>query len=104
VRAIYFLPDRTATPTHIVETVAAKNRVRRKLMSGTAGLVAAPTTLPPHIARDSPQAALIRRGIDDERLTRRYRIGIERLIAELSTEPLDDMKLAALWRFIASEP
>ena len=102
VRAIYFLPDRTSTPTHIVETVAAKNRVRRKLMSG-ATVAGEPTALPAHIAKDSPQAALIRRGIDDARLARRYRAGIERLMAEMSGEALDDVKLAALWRWIDAE-
>jgi len=102
VRAIYFLPDRAATPTHIIETVAAKNRVRRRVLCKVAHC-GTPTALPAHIAKDSPQAALLRRGIDDDRLAKRHRAGIERLMSEMATEPLDDAKLAALWRLIAAE-
>ena len=103
VRAIYFLPDRETTPTHILETVAAKNRVRRRVL-GTAAHRGTPTALPPRIARDSAQAALLRRGIDDERLTRRHRAGIECLLGEIAGEPLDDAKLADIWRLIDAEP
>src|SRR5207253_1045646 len=87
-----------------IETVAAKNRVRRRLLDPSPD---APRhgpslfALPPHLPRDAPAVALIRK-LRAARLgcpphiARRYRAGIERLFAEMSREYIDDRRLREL--------
>jgi superfamily II DNA or RNA helicase len=77
VKAIYFIPENRG----IIETVARKNRIRRRAMKS--GVVEArPSTLRPRVPRD---AACLRY---DELPARRYKAGIELLIPELPLERL----------------
>ncbi len=109
VRAIYFVPQ--GRRTRIVETVASKNRVRRRLLD--AACVASIcqtsiTALPPHLTRDAPAVALIRllrsRGLHaPPQLARRYRAGVERLFAEMSGEFIDRRRLDDLLALLGAE-
>ena len=109
VQAIYFIPE--TRRTRIIETVAAKNRVRRRLLDPSPD---APRhgpslfALPPHLPRDAPAVALIRK-LRAARLgcpphiARRYRAGIERLFAEMSREYIDDRRLRELMALLRAE-
>jgi superfamily II DNA or RNA helicase len=106
VRAVYFLPDRT--PTRIVETIAAKNRARRRLLAPAHEPLDAETlqALPQHLPRDSAAVALLRAldgNAPPELLSRRYRAGAERLMAEMSDELLDRAKIEELTALLAAE-
>ncbi len=110
VRAIYFIPE--TRRTGVVETVAAKNRARRRLLDrkGTADRAHAASrlALPARLTRESSAAALIRslraRGIaDPPQIARRYRAGIERLFAEMSREYIDERRLRDLLALLEGE-
>jgi superfamily II DNA or RNA helicase len=106
VRAIYFLPDRT--PTRIVETIAAKNRARRRLLAPAVETLDAETlqALPQRLPRDSAAVALLRAlngNAPSELFTRRYRAGVERLMRELAGESLDGAKIEDLAVLLAAE-
>ncbi|HEX8618152.1 MAG TPA: DEAD/DEAH box helicase [Thermoanaerobaculia bacterium] len=87
VRAIYFVPD--SRETRIVETIARKNRTRRRVLKPSvppAPRDATHATLPPRIPRD----AACRR-VDGELpdlLARRHKAGIEQLFTEMSVDDL----------------
>jgi hypothetical protein len=83
VRAIYFIPQ--TRHTRVVETVARKNRVRRRVFSGEVALEPSRPTLRPRVTREAACARL-----DDvpEVLARRHKAGIEQLMNEL---PLQDV-------------
>lgn len=94
VRAIYFLPE--SRETRIVETVARKNRVRRRaLQSGKAARRNdGQPTLRPRLTRD---AAITRLKLDGpEVLLRRHKAGLELLIEEMAREYIDDERIAHL--------
>jgi hypothetical protein len=109
VRAVYFLPERT--PTRIVETIAAKNRARRRLL----GMRAAPPfdaasllALPQRLPRDAAAVALLRalqgRGLPlPAPLTLRHRAGAERLMHEMAGEYLDRRRLDDLAELLDAE-
>lgn len=97
VRAIYFLPE--SRETRIVETVARKNRARRRLLAPSrAPLPVCRPTLRPRLASGAAflrlQAAT--RLTLPELLARRHRAGLEQLMAEMSGEYLDDCRIAEL--------
>ena len=109
VLAIYFIPD--SRRTRIIETVASKNRTRRRLLDGR------PTTdrcaisllaLPQRLPRDSSAVALIRR-LREARipippvLASRYRAGIERLFNDMSGEYIDERRLRELLALVECE-
>ena len=107
VRAFYFIPENRRT--RIVETVAAKNRERRRLLRGAVASPA-PTlhALPPYLPRDAPAVALLRalrsRKIHPPiEIRRRYRAGVERLFAEMAQEYIDEQRLRELLDLIRSE-
>lgn len=93
VRAIYFLPE--GAETGIVETMARKNRVRRRVLQGGGGAVAVRNpTLRPRIAADAAIVAFAnaarRAGLAlPESLYRRHRAGGERLLAALADGTID---------------
>ena len=99
VEAIYFMPE--SRRTRIVATIAAKDRARKRLLNRAAasdgGNPDSLALLPPHIPHGAAAAALARRlrGAPPQ-LARRYPAGIERLIAELSTEYLDERRITEL--------
>lgn len=103
VRAIYFLPQRASSRTRILETVAGKNRTRRRLLdvvnvSAREGSIDSRLALPQRLVRGSSAVALIEalraRGIaPPSSLARRYRAGVERLFAEMAREYLDERRL-----------
>jgi superfamily II DNA or RNA helicase len=110
VRAIYFIPE--TRRTRIVETVAAKNRARRRLLDQkvAADRAHAPSrlALPPRLTRESSVVALIRAlrtaGIaDPPPIARRYRAGVERLFAEMSREYIDERRLRDLLALLEAE-
>lgn len=93
VRAIYFLPD--TRETRIVETVARKNRLRRRMLQpGQRTTGHGPPTLRPRITKEAAITRLKARM--PEALMRRHKAGLELLIEEMSREYLDAMKLAHL--------
>lgn len=113
VRAIYFLPDRTPTrprsPSSIVETIAAKNRARRRLLAPHAAPpfdAATILALPQRLARDSAAVALLR-ALNGQApfalLARRHRAGVERLMRKLAGEDLDRSRIEQLCALLAAE-
>ncbi|HEY0143695.1 MAG TPA: DEAD/DEAH box helicase [Thermoanaerobaculia bacterium] len=99
VRAIYFLPG--GSETRIVETIAKKNRVRRRvLQSGIAAAAARnQRTLRPRIAGDAAILAFAdaarRAGLTlPESLYRRHRAGGELLLRTMAAERLDARRVA----------
>lgn len=105
VRAIYFLPE--VDRTGILDIVFAKNRARKRVLRAAAE-PASLSLLPPHLPRDAPAMVLLRalreHGLDPpERLVRRHRAGIERLMLEMSREYLDEHRLGELIALIDAE-
>jgi superfamily II DNA or RNA helicase len=102
VRAIYFLPE---ARSRIVETVASKNRTRRRILIArddipdifSPGLAA----LPQRLSKNAPALALahalrIRGLIPPPALARRHRAGVELLFEAMAGEYLDARRLAEL--------
>lgn len=90
VQAVYFLPE--TRETKIVETVARKNRVRRRALApGGAGVSSPQPTLRPRVAKDAAITRL--RAEIPERLLRRHKAGLELLIEAMSSEFLDQRRL-----------
>jgi superfamily II DNA or RNA helicase len=109
VRAIYFLPEGRS---HVVETIAAKNRARRRIlgMQRDAEPIAAPSLLdlPQHLPRDSPALDLIgalrAHGLEPPAaLWRRHRAGVELLFGEMANEYLDARRLRELESILERE-
>lgn len=107
VRAIYFLPE--SRETRIVETIAAKNRVRRRVLRRSGITLARPVqTLRPRLAREAAALRLIRSleriGVDvPDAIERRHRAGLERLMIEMAGEFLDVARVADLSALLAAE-
>jgi superfamily II DNA/RNA helicase len=115
VKAIYFIPE--TRRTGIVQTVAAKNRARRRLLSPSPDAsrhplpretAASRLALPSRITRESSVVALIRAlraaGIAaPPQMARRYRTGVERLFAEMSREYIDERRLCDLLALLEGE-
>ncbi|MGZ4810614.1 MAG: helicase-related protein, partial [Thermoanaerobaculia bacterium] len=110
VRAVYFVPrpDRTG----IMEIMTSKDRERRRTLSSCGGGRPArrfpAVTLPPRLTRDAAAVALIpmleRRGICvPESMERRHKAGLERLIAAMTGEYLDERRIESLFAALASE-
>lgn len=98
VRAVYFLPE--SRETRIVETVARKNRVRRRAMRTVHAPSTSQPTLRPRVTRD---AAVMRLADAPDLLLRRHKAGIEQLIAEMSREYLDQARLQHLLALVELE-
>ena len=108
VQAIYFLPR--GRRTHVVQTIAAKNRARRRVLRGAPPPTAALSilALPAHLPRTSPAVALLvalrRRGLrPPDGIAARHRAGIERLFSEMATEYLDDRRVSDLTEVLERE-
>ena len=106
VRAIYFIPE--SRRTGVIETVAAKNRARRRLLRGTTAQSSQSLlALPPHLPRDAPAVALMRtmraRNLSAPGIARRYRAGVERLFAEVAREFVDERRLGELLALLRAE-
>lgn len=110
VRAVYFVPrpDRTG----IMEIMTSKNRERRRTLSscgaGRPARRSPAVTLPPRLTRDAAAVKLIpmleRRGIPVvESMERRHKAGLERLIAAMTGEYLDERRIESLFAAVASE-
>jgi superfamily II DNA or RNA helicase len=102
VRAIYFLPE---ARSRVVETVASKNRMRRRILVArddvpavfSPGLAA----LPQRLSKNAPALALAHalraRGlVPPPALARRHRAGVELLFEAMAHEYLDARRLAEL--------
>jgi hypothetical protein len=103
VRAIYFLPE--SRETGIVETVARKNRMRRRaLRPGQPDKLNAQPTLPPRLTK---HAAFLRLQARDKNLpdvlARRHTAGIEQIMEEMSNEYLDQRRIDDLVALVAGE-
>jgi superfamily II DNA or RNA helicase len=105
VRAIYFLPE---ARSRVVETIASKNRTRRRILSAHHTEIDAPSTsdLPQRLPADSPALSLINalraNGLTPPAaLFRRHRAGVELLFAEMAKEYLDARRLAELESVLA---
>jgi SNF2 family DNA or RNA helicase len=95
VRAVYFLPE--DDETRVVATIASKNRLRRRTLRPSSLPPLPPALLRPRVARDAAVLRLIARGIPvPPELKRRHKAGLERLIAEMSGEYLDERRMADL--------
>jgi superfamily II DNA/RNA helicase len=100
VRAVYFLPE---ARSRVVETIASKNRRRRRILNAHHTEIDAPSIsdLPQRLPSDSPALSLARalraNGLTPPAaLFRRHRAGIELLFAEMAKEYLDPRRLAEL--------
>src|SRR3954453_2277912 len=100
VRAIYFLPE---ARSRIVETIASKNRARRRILGRNHAAIDAPSMsdLPQRLPSDAPALSLIRalraNGLTPPAaLFRRHRAGVELLFAEMAKEYLDARRVAEL--------
>ena len=92
VKAIYFLPD--TRETRVVETVARKNRVRRRVWKAEALPPHSKPTLRPRVAKDAAITRL-KASVPDA-LLRRHKAGLELLIDEMSREYIDDARITHL--------
>jgi superfamily II DNA or RNA helicase len=112
VEAIYFVPR--GRRTRVARTIARKNRDRRRLLAthdgqpGAAVLHQSLDLLPTHLPRSSPAVALLgalrSSGLDPPpSLARRYRAGLERLLAEMSGEYLDARRVSDLTSLMERE-
>lgn len=83
VRAFYFIPD--SRVSGVVETVARKNRMRRRLLDSPGPAGGAVSTLRPRLVRSAAYARLVVEGHIDvpETFARRNKAGVERLLEEL---------------------
>jgi superfamily II DNA or RNA helicase len=104
VAAIYFLPN--GERTRVLSVVARKNETRRRMLRGAAEGDGDPVrmTIRPRVTKS---AAIVRFSeVFDvpDALVRRHKAGIERLLAALACEHLDDRKLRDLNELIAFEP
>jgi superfamily II DNA/RNA helicase len=103
VRAIYFLPENRET--RIVETIARKNRTRRRVLQVRQPAIGnRQPTLRPRLTRGAAFLALRERheALPDV-LARRHKAGLEQIIAEMSTEFLDQRRIDDLIALAASE-
>jgi superfamily II DNA or RNA helicase len=100
VKAIYFLPE--GDPTRIVATIARKNRIRRAVLNGSSERAnPSPSTLRPRV---TVHAAITKFPlISAEALDRRHKAGLERLVATLSRNVIDNRRLADLLAILAAE-
>jgi superfamily II DNA/RNA helicase len=100
VRAIYFLPE---ARSRVVETIASKNRTRRRILGAHHVGIDAPSMsdLPQRLPADSPALSLVNalraQGLTPPAsLYRRHRAGVELLFAEMAKEYLDERRLMEL--------
>jgi superfamily II DNA or RNA helicase len=107
VRAIYFLPE---ARSRVVETIASKNRTRRRILGGHHADIDAPSLadLPQRLPADSPVLALVNalraQGLTPPAsLYRRHRAGVELLFAEMAKEYLDARRLMELEAVLKKE-
>jgi superfamily II DNA or RNA helicase len=107
VRAIYFLPE---ARSRVVETIASKNRTRRRILGAHDASIDAPSLadLPQRLPADSPALALVNalraNGLaPPAALFRRHRAGVELLFAEMAKEYLDARRLAELESVLVRE-
>ena len=103
VRAVYFVPQ--TRNTGILETVARKNRVRRRVLATRSVATNTPSTMPPRLTGSSAfirlQAATSI--LLPEWLARRHKAGIELLMDEMSREYLDRGRIDDLIALAKSE-
>ena len=90
VRAIYFLPQHDRT--HVARVIAAKNRVRRRVLKMKDAAMK-PTAIRPRVLK----------AVDFDIPQRRHKAGVQRLIDEMSRELVDDVKLAYLLAILRAE-
>lgn len=90
VRAIYFLPE--SRETGIVETIARKNRVRRRALVMRDARTHAPT-MRPRLAKGAAFLELAARCELPEALARRHRAGVESIMREMAREFLDQRRI-----------
>lgn len=103
VKAIYFLPD--SRETRIVETVARKNRMRRRTLDGgPVGPPCAAPTLRPRLATDAAFLRLEAVAGEPlpEVLARRHKVGIEQRMAALAAR-FDPGQVEALARLASPQ-
>jgi superfamily II DNA or RNA helicase len=100
VKAIYFLPD--TRETRIVETVARKNRVRKRtLQPGERVTGNGQPTLRPRVTKEAAITRL-HASVPDP-LLRRHKAGLELLIDEMSREYLDQRRIDDLVALVECE-
>ena len=108
VEAYYFVPQPDLC--RVRDIALRKTRLRARIDSTPAApLLSHRSTMRPRLRREEPQMNLsssaVRMGLElSPLLCRRYRAGLERLIAELSGEVLTPGKVRDLERLIAAEP
>jgi superfamily II DNA or RNA helicase len=107
VRAIYFLPEERS---RVVQTIASKNRTRRRILGMRAVVIDAPAIadLPQRLPSNAPALRLInalrvQRLVPPPSLFRRHRAGIELLFEEMAGEYLDARRLTELESVLGRE-
>lgn len=110
VRAIYFLPDRRRDT--VVQTVAGKNRVRRRLLGGetrpAAQALPPAASMRPRVAADAAVVrvaeAAARSGVRlPAALERRHRAGVELILREMAREHLGSERLREIEQLLERE-
>lgn len=101
VDAIYFVPR--TRETRIVETVARKNRVRRRALAPSAAPQPATTTLRPRVPSNGAYARLASRHPLPVELARRHKAGVELLMRDMAGEYLDRGRIDELLALLAAE-
>ena len=110
VRSIVFVPD--DDHAGVVQTIVAKTRVRKRLLSGGGGQAIVPvrsSSLRPRISRDAAIIPFVTSAeaagfLVPEPLLRRHKAGIEALLATMSVEHLDEARLRDLEALLSQEP
>ncbi|HSP32959.1 MAG TPA: helicase-related protein [Thermoanaerobaculia bacterium] len=107
VRAIYFLPNDDRS--RALQIVARKNELRRRVVPASSPAFERPAggrhyTMRPRVTKNAAIVQLAKRVSVPDELCRRHKAGIERLIAALATEHLDEGKLRDFNELIAREP
>ncbi len=107
VRAIYFLPD--GDRSRVLNVIARKNALRRRVVPPSTAAFERPAggrhyMMRPRVTKDAAIVRLARRIDVPDAFCRTHKAGIERLIAALAGEYLDERKLHDLRDLLACEP
>ncbi|HSP14233.1 MAG TPA: DEAD/DEAH box helicase [Thermoanaerobaculia bacterium] len=107
VRAVYFLPNDERSG--VLRVVARKNEMRRRVVPASSPAFESPaggrrSTIRSRVAADAAIVKFAEIADIPDALSRRHKVGIERLLGALSGEVLDARKLRDFSELVAFEP